>query len=116
MKKVYLISSDEKSSLVRASLFAREVTDIHRSNRLDALFLSPESNYELLRDYCSSNKTGTILLRDIRSREEVGCFQEIYGYLMQSLDAPIAYISEQCNESMINSLFESKFDFESISI
>jgi len=35
---------------------------------------------------------------------------------MQSLDAPIAYISEQCNESMINSLSESKFDVESISI
>ena len=116
MKKVYLISSDETSSIVRDSLFTREVTDIHRSDRLDALFLSPESNYKLLRDYCSSNKTGTILLRDIRSRDEIGCFQEIHGYLRQSLDVPIAYISEQGNELMINSLLESKFNFESISI
>ena len=116
MKKIYLISSDETSDIVRDSLFTREVTEIHRSDRLDTLFLSPESNYRLLRDYCSSNKTGTILLRDIKSKDELYYFQEIQEYLIKSLDAPIAYISEQGNESMINSLLESKFDLESISI
>jgi len=116
MKKIYLISSDETSDIVRDSLFTREVTEIHRSNRLDTLFLSPKSNYKLLRDYCSSNKTGTILLRDIRSDNELYCFREIYEYLMKSLNVPIGYISEQGNESMINSLLESKFDLESISI
>jgi len=116
MAKIYLLSSKETSSLVRDSLFSRKITEIHRVNSLETLFLNSASNYRLLRDYCGSNKTQQISIQHIKPESLSKCFQEVDDYIASRDATTIGYISEQNNQQELLRLLGEKFDVESIPI
>lgn len=65
--QVYLIPVDEKGFELDVSI-VKAIADIHRQDRLDAVFLNNQGPYPILRRYCSQNHTSPIEFVDNSDR------------------------------------------------
>ena len=114
MVKINIISSLITEDPIRDLSFSRHISEMHIKDGLDALFLSKDSRYPLLRDYCSSNQTSQINCIHIKKRTAEDCLKELIDYVDyagQRLN--IAYISEENNLPSLKRLLEkSKFEIE----